>query len=54
MLKNQEVENFADENSNSIDSQIDVDYINQVMSEPIRLCQRQERYMFDMRFTGRF
>ena len=34
-VKNQEVENLADENSSSIHSQNDVDYINHVNHEPI-------------------
>ena len=34
-VKNQEVENLADGNPSSIDSQIDVDYINHVIDEPI-------------------
>ena len=34
-VKNQEVQNLADENSSSIDSQINVDYINHVIGELI-------------------
>ena len=39
-VKNQEVENKADKNSSSTDSQIDVDYTNHVIGEPIDSVKR--------------
>ena len=48
-VKNQEVENLADENSSS---QNDVNYVNHQLIDFVK--DEKDTYMFDTRFTGRF